>query len=95
MVLNIRDNTLTSEDTVTATVYTSPCGFTAPTSTGIIATRNGPSNSEDPHCVATAFGSVPVSAGSLLSVRIDMPEVTLLAGALSNGVAVTVLMTTP
>ena len=92
IVLNIRDNTIPATETVTATIYTSPCGFTEPTSTGISATITGPNLEESPNCCTTAAGSATVSQCSLLSVQITTSQG---VGALNNGAAVTVLMTTP
>ncbi|WP_242842168.1 hypothetical protein [Lacrimispora aerotolerans] len=92
LVLNIRDNTIPVGDTVTATVFTSPCGFTDPTSTGISATIIGPNTSTAPNCLATAVGNVPVTQGSLLSVQITTGQG---VGALSRGVAATVFLTIP
>jgi hypothetical protein len=95
VVLNIRDEVLSDDtDTVTATVFTSPCGFRDATSTGISATVRGPSNSDDPNCVATGFGSVPVTQGTLVSVQISTSS-SLREGALEHGVAVTIFVTIP
>lgn len=90
MVLNIRDNTVAAGDTVTATIFTSPCGFEDPTSTGITVTITGPSDSTTPNCVAIVAGSFAVTQGVLLSV-----EITTTQGALANGVAVTVFLDVP
>lgn len=90
MVLNIRDNTVAAGDTVTATIFTSPCGFEDPTSTGITVTITGPSDSTTPNCVAIVAGSFAVTQGVLLSV-----EITTTQGALANGVAVTVFLDIP
>jgi hypothetical protein len=92
LVLNIRNNPLVEGDTVTATIFTSPCGFEDPTSTGITATVDGPNALATPHCFATGFGSVPVVQASLLSVQITTSQG---VGALSRGVAVTVFITIP
>ncbi|MEA4933598.1 MAG: hypothetical protein VB071_08500 [Lawsonibacter sp.] len=93
MVLNIRDNTLTDEESVTATIFTSPCGFEDPTSTGISATVDGPVDDEHPNCFATGFGIVPVNQGTLLSVQITTDGEALLQAGLDSGVAVTVFLT--
>ncbi|MEA4920315.1 MAG: hypothetical protein VB078_05310 [Clostridiaceae bacterium] len=92
LVLNIRDNTLPEESSVTATIFTSPCGFEDPVSTGIFATVLGPSTSEDPSCVATGSGSAAVLLGSLLSVQITTSQG---LGALDRGVSATVFLTLP
>ena len=92
MVLNIRDNTIPDDGTVTATVFTSPCGFEAPTDTGLSATITGPSNDTDPNCLATGTGSVSVVEGSLLSVQLTTGQE---VGALSRGVSVTLFVTMP
>ena len=92
LVLNIRDNTIPSNESVTAEIFTSPCGFTAPVSTGITATIIGPSNAETPNCLATGAGSVRVTQGSLLSVRLTTSQG---IGVLNRGVAATVLTTIP
>ena len=90
LVLNIRDNTIPADSSVTATIFTSPCGFTAPTTTGVTATVLGPNTAETPNCLATGAGSVPVTQGSLLSVQVTTGAG---VGALSRGVAVTVFLT--
>lgn len=92
LILNIRDNTIPAETNVTAEIFTSPCGFTDPVSTGITATITGPSNVETPNCFAIGTGSVEVTQGSLLSVRLTIGQG---IGALSRGVAVTVFTTIP
>ena len=90
LVLNIRDNTIPADESVTAEIFTSPCGFTAPVSTGITATITGPSNAETPNCFATGTGSVGVTQGSLLSVQLTTSQG---IGVLSRGVAITVFTT--
>jgi len=92
LVLNIRDNIIPDDETVTATIFTSPCGFEDPTTTGIFAKITGPSDSENPNCLATGSGSVAVEQGSLLSVQITTSQE---VSALSRGVAVTIFLTTP
>ncbi|MDU7336920.1 MAG: hypothetical protein E7L17_02270 [Clostridium sp.] len=87
LVLNIRDNTIPAGDTVTAEIFTSPCGNTDPTTTGITATVTGPNPT---NCLASGVGSVPVLLGDLLSVQITTGAG---VGALSRGVAVTVFLT--
>ena len=89
ITLNIRTNTLTQGQTVTAAVFTSPCGFASPTNTGISAIVSGANNSETPHCCAAATGTANVSACSLLSVKITTSQG---VGALDNGVAVSVAL---
>ena len=90
IILNTRDNSLTSGQSVTATVYVSPCGGTTPVNTGISATVTGATS--DTKCSATGTGSFAVSQNSLLSVQITTDPNN---AALSRGVAVTVLLTTP
>lgn len=92
LVLNIRDNTIPTDESVTAEIFTSPCGFTAPAGTGITATITGPSNAETPNCLATETGSVRVTQGSLLSARLTLSPG---LGPLFRGVAVTVFATIP
>jgi hypothetical protein len=92
LVLNIRDNTLTEGQSVTATAFVSPCGFEDPETTGISATVEGPSDSTDPNCMAFGSGSFAVTQGSLLSVQIETNDG---VGALDSGVAVTVFLTIP
>ena len=92
LILNIRDNTIPAETNVTAEIFTSPCGFTDPVSTGITATITGPSNAETANCLATGTGSVVVTQGSLLSVRLTTSQG---IGVLNRGVAVTVFTTIP
>ena len=74
---------------MTATVFTSPCGFAAPVSTGITATVAGPN---PPTCCDTGFGIVPVDQCDLLSVQITTSAG---VGALNNGVTVTVFLAIP
>jgi hypothetical protein len=92
LILNIRDNVLATGDTVTATVYTSACGFAAPTTTGITAVVTGPSTLATPNCLATGVGSVALTQGTLVSVQITTSSG---VGALSSGVAVTVFLQLP
>jgi hypothetical protein len=87
LALNIRDNTIPEGGSVTATVFTSPCGFTAPTATGLSVTIVGPNTAEDPNCFVIGGGSVLVTQGSLLSVQITTSQS---VGALSRGVAATI-----
>lgn len=90
LVLNIRDNTIPANESVTAEIFTSPCGFTAPDGTGITATITGPSNAGAPNCLATGTGSVEVAQGSLLSVRLTLSQG---MGPLIRGVAATIFTT--
>lgn len=90
LVLNIRDNTISEGETVTAEVFTSPCGFEDPEATGISATVDGPNDSETPNCIATGAGSFAVSQGSLVSVKLTTSSG---VGALSAGAAVTIFLT--
>jgi len=92
LVVNIRDNSIDEGDTVTATIFTSPCGWDDPTTTGISAVVEGPNTSEEPGCTGIGTGSVAVTEGTLLSVQIITSTG---VGALSNGVAVTVFLTIP
>ncbi len=92
LVFNIRDNTIPAGESVTATIYTSPCGFSAPVSTGISATILGPSNATTPNCVGFSVGSVIVTQGSLLSVQVTTSQG---VGALSKGAAMTIFQTIP
>ena len=88
IILNIRDNELKDNtESVTATVFTSPCGFNNPTTTGISATVTGPNKATDQHCCASGSGEVTVNTCSLVSVQVTSPS------GLSAGVAVTVLVT--
>ncbi|WMJ82947.1 hypothetical protein ACS3UN_01050 [Oscillospiraceae bacterium LTW-04] len=91
IVLNVRDAALGDDDTVTATVYTSPCGFGEPIQTNLYAMVEGPSSEADPHCCATGFESVAVDQCTLLSVEI----VTSTGNALNGGAAVTVFLSIP
>jgi len=90
IALNIRDNHLADNtESITATVYKSECGFVNPETTGIYAKITGPNSQSDPHCFALRTGSAPVLAGTLLSVKITANN------ALSNGTAVSSIMTIP
>lgn len=91
LILNIRDNTI-PDSTVTATIFTSPCGFEDPTSTGVSVTITGPSNEETPKCVGIATGNASVEQGHLLSVQLTTSAG---VGALSRGAAVTIILTLP
>jgi hypothetical protein len=84
LVLNIRDNVLAEADTVTATVFTSPCGFSLPSSTGVSVTVTGPN---PPDCRETALGFAAVGAGDLLSVKINTG-----VDVLNSGIAVSVFL---
>lgn len=90
LVLNIRDNTLNEGDSVTATVFTSLCGFADPVSTEISATVEGPSDAGEPNCQATASGNFPVLQGALVSVQLTTSSG---VGALSQGAAATIFFT--
>jgi hypothetical protein len=90
LVLNTRDKALSDGDTVTATIYTSPCGFEDPVSTGISATVTG--SSTTPVCCGTGFGSVPVDQCTLVSVQLTT---SLGVGALSRGAAATIFLSIP
>lgn len=90
LILNIRDNTIPAGTTVTAEIFTSPCGFTEPVSTGITASITGSSNAETPNCFAAGTGNIEVTQGSLLSVCLTTSQG---IGVLNRGVAVTVFTT--
>ena len=92
IVFNIRHNVLLSGQSVTATVYTSPCGFTAAEKTTISATVAGPNSPEDPNCCAVGCGSVRVNQGDLLSVLISPSHG---VSELCGGVAATVYLAIP
>ena len=87
IVLNVRDNTLAAGDTVTATVFTSPCGFTAPVNTGVSVTLTGPN---PPTCCAATSVSAAVITCDLLSVQITISGTVV---ALNSGVSVTIFFT--
>ena len=77
---------------VTAEIFTSPCGHEAPTSTGISVTVDGPRGDQPVNCLATGAGSVYVAQGTLLSVQITTSDG---VGALNSGVAITVITELP
>ena len=87
LALNIRNNTLLDTDTVTATVYYSPCGFDAPTSTGISVTITGPNDATAPNCFAAINSTFALPSSALLSVQITTTS------ALENGVTATIFTT--
>lgn len=92
IVLDIRDETLTSGQTVSAEIIRSiTCGFSFE-GTGIKATVVGPNNSATPNCSAFKKANFPVNKFDLLSVQITR---TGSNEALQDGVAVTVLFTMP
>ncbi len=91
LVLNVRDNTLTAADTVTAEVVISrSCGFTDPISTGVIASVTGPNNDATPNCCGSTAANYAINKCDLLSVRIVTGD-----GALPFGAAVTVMYVIP
>ena len=90
VILNTRNNSLTSAETVTATVFVSPCGASNPVNTGISATVAG-ANSQS-NCSAVGTGNYSVAQNSLMSVRITTGPNNF---ALSGGAAVTVILTVP
>lgn len=90
IILNTRDNSINNGQTVKATIYTSPCGFAAPVSTGISATVTGSTTTKG--CCASSTSNYLVNTCSLLSVKIELSTGT---GALSSGAAVTILVTPP
>ena len=73
ITLQVRNNELTANETVTATVYVSPDGNT-PTATLAVASLTAPS------VWSTSAANVSVNAGSLISVRI-IADSTLQRGA--------------
>ena len=76
IALHTRDNALAGTQSVNAAVYSSPDG-SAPTPTSAAVTVTAPNN------FGSASVNVPVTAGSLISVRITSDE------TLQNGAAVT------
>jgi len=88
IALSIRANALAAGQSVTAAVYTSPCGFTAPVSVGVSVTVTGPN---PPNCRNAAIVLAPVSAEDLLSVQITTDS----GVPLSGGAAVTLFFTIP
>ena len=76
IALHTRDNALAGAQSVNAAVYSSPDG-SAPTLTSAAVTVTAPNN------FGSASVNVPVTAGSLISVRITSDE------TLQNGAAVT------
>ena len=92
IILNIRDYRIGSGMSVTAEIFTSPCGHEAPTSTGISVTVDGPRGDQPVNCLATGAGSVYVAQGTLLSVQITTSDG---VGALNSGVAITVITELP
>ncbi|WP_242980615.1 hypothetical protein [Clostridium vincentii] len=90
LVLNVRDEPLTSTQTVSAQIIRSTnCGISF-AGTGIIATVTGPNNSTTPNCCNFIAASLPVNQCNLLSVQITR---TGSSAALENGVSVTILFT--
>lgn len=76
IVLHIRNKTLAENDTVTATVYTSPNGDNPTATTAIVTTTA-------PQAWNSTAANVVVSAGTLVSVQISSDT------TLQNGAAVT------
>jgi len=90
IVLNIRDEPLTSTQTVSAEIIRSiNCGISF-AGTGIIATVTGPNNSATPNCCNFKAATLSVNQCDLLSVQITR---TGSDAALEDGVAVTILFT--
>ena len=84
IALNIRGNTLKSNESVTATVFKSACGSN-PVSTGVSTTVTGPNPGI---CSSFASGSAVVSALDLISVQF---KANTTANVLNEGAAVTLL----
>lgn len=84
IALNIRGNTLKSNESVTATVFKSSCG-SSPVSTGVSTTVTGPNPSS---CSSFSSGSGAVSALDLISVQF---KANTTANVLNEGAAVTLL----
>ncbi len=91
LVFSVRDKTLVDGDTVTATLYHSPCGFGTPVSTGITAVVHGPVDADHPDCCAHGLGTFEFADCRLLSVQITTSQG---VGALSDGAAAAILITT-
>ena len=91
IAFSIRDNTLVSSaQSVTARIFTSPCAFTTPTDTGVFVTITGPN---PPNCRAFKDVDVPISALDLLSAQITTAASSGPAvGALNSGVAVSLII---
>ena len=84
IALNIRGNTLKSNESVTATVFKSACGSN-PVSTGVSTTVTGPNPGK---CSSFNSGSAAVSALDLISVQF---KANTTANVLNEGAAVTLL----
>lgn len=87
VIVSIRDNPLTDGETVTATVYVSPCGAEAPVTTGASVTVAGPNPGT---CSASDEFAITIADNSLVSVQITLTET---IAALADGVAVTLIFT--
>ena len=87
IIFSTRNNTLTSTQSATATVFVSPCGFAEPVNTEISATVDGATT--DTNCTALGSGSYAVTQNSLISVQITTGPNNF---ALSDGVSVTVII---
>ena len=84
IALNIRGNTLKTNESVTATVFKSACGSN-PVSTGVSTTVTGPNSGK---CSSFNSGSAAVSALDLISVQF---KANTTANVLNEGAAVTLL----
>ena len=87
IIFSTRNNSLTSTQSATATVFVSPCGFAEPVTTEISATVDGATT--DTNCTALGSGSYDVTQNSLISVQITTGPSNL---TLSDGVSVTVII---
>ncbi len=87
IIFSTRNNSLTSTQSATATVFVSPCGFAEPVNTEISATVDGATT--DTNCTAFGSGSYDVTQNSLISVQITTGPSNL---TLSDGVSVTVII---
>ena len=86
IIFNVRTEAIGTNQTATATVYKSACG-NSPTSTSLSVVVPGPTSTQP--CFASNTGSVPVTAGELVSVRVVQSE----NDAFEAGVAVTLFVT--
>jgi hypothetical protein len=87
LIFNIRDESLNMGQTISAEIYRSTdCGVSL-TATGIVATVTGPN---PPNCCAFTEANLSINQCDLISVR-----VTTDGGAISDGVAATILFATP
>jgi hypothetical protein len=69
-------------ESVTATLYVTPCGWEEPANTDISVTIEGPNSETEQTCCGDAVAVYPVSPCTLLSVQITLTDV----GSLPSGV---------